>query len=509
MKIIDIGICVNNIDPKGIGRIRCIRYNDYVGEKEKALTYEEWGDLDPFVASPFLPNNINIIPEIGQSVKVINYNSEKETVNQEYIAGPFTTMFDYNSQSFSQQIENTSYGVAVKRRENIRRPNGEYVEKNAQNIFAKDTDYGIYGKYGSDVIFTENGIEIRGGKLIAKEAANARNRKKLVTQPIYSDKLSKLHLKKFAYKAELKQEQQKTEEFVNSILNTIVEYEIDSLTNPTKINFYVYKVLNPSGELYKTNTFDENTPLIFGLGVTNSPLKLINEDNSITGATYTVNIDEDNDIPLEKRIYIQIRDIINLMSQKTLFSLNGLYSAEDIHPFYFRPTSQFTTITGTTSELQFKKTILNNINVRRIGPSNGLIWSLNSAVQKAKVVESVVSFFNIDRNSKEQTFSSLTSDKIYLLSTDTNQGPKKINFDSLDKYEWTQKNYIEDIDPNTYSLVRGEELVNVLKSIMDLFESHVHNVSTPLVQADPNFIKLKEKINNLENNILNKSIRIN
>jgi hypothetical protein len=147
--------------------------------------------------------------------------------------------------------------------------------------------------------------------------------------------------------------------------------------------------------------------------------------------------------------------------------------------------------------------------VRRVGPSNGLIWSLNSAVQKAKVTESVVDFFNIDKNSKEQTFSSLTSDKIYLLSTDTNEGTKKINFDSLDKYEWTQKNYIQDIDPNTYSLVRGEELVNVLKSIMDLFESHVHNVSTPLVQADPNFLKLKEKINNLENNILNKSIRIN
>jgi hypothetical protein len=203
MKIIDIAICVDNIDPKGIGRIRCVRYNDYVGEKEKALNYDKWGDLDPFVALPFLPNNINMIPEIGQSVKVLNYNVDKETVNQEYIAGPFTTMYDYNSQSFSQQIENTTYGVAVKRKDGIRRATGEYIEKNSEYVFAKETDYGIYGKYGSDILFTENGLELRGGKLLSKDAANVTNRKKLVSKPIYANKISKLHLKKYPKSASL------------------------------------------------------------------------------------------------------------------------------------------------------------------------------------------------------------------------------------------------------------------------------------------------------------------
>jgi len=162
MKIIDIAICIDNIDPKGIGRIRCIRYNDYVGEKEKAMTYDSWSDRDPFVANPFLPTNINMIPEIGQSVKILNYNTNKETVNQEYIAGPFTTMYDYNSQQFSQQIENTSYGVAVKNSPNIRNLTGEYINE-SKNVFAKETDYGIYGKYGSDILFTENGLQMRGG----------------------------------------------------------------------------------------------------------------------------------------------------------------------------------------------------------------------------------------------------------------------------------------------------------------------------------------------------------
>ena len=114
MKLIDIGICVDNIDPKGVGRIRLNRYSSLKGAVDGSIKFKEWDDKDPFIALPFLPTNINFIPEIGQTVKVLNYNSEKETVNMEYIAGPFTTMHDFNSQTHSKQIENTTYGNAVK-----------------------------------------------------------------------------------------------------------------------------------------------------------------------------------------------------------------------------------------------------------------------------------------------------------------------------------------------------------------------------------------------------------
>ena len=39
MKIIDIGICVDNNDPKGLGRIRYIRYLDWIAQKEKSTQY--------------------------------------------------------------------------------------------------------------------------------------------------------------------------------------------------------------------------------------------------------------------------------------------------------------------------------------------------------------------------------------------------------------------------------------------------------------------------------------
>ena len=71
MKIIDIGKCIDNVDPKGMGRIRVSRYNDLTAENEKAIDYEPWSDRDLFLALPFLPSNINFIPEIGQTVKII------------------------------------------------------------------------------------------------------------------------------------------------------------------------------------------------------------------------------------------------------------------------------------------------------------------------------------------------------------------------------------------------------------------------------------------------------
>ena len=35
MKIIDIGICIDNFDPAGLGAIRCVRYSSWVVNKKR------------------------------------------------------------------------------------------------------------------------------------------------------------------------------------------------------------------------------------------------------------------------------------------------------------------------------------------------------------------------------------------------------------------------------------------------------------------------------------------
>ena len=81
----------------------------------------------------------------------------------------------------------------------------------------------------------------------------------------------------------------------------------------------------------------------------------------------------------------------------------------------------------------------------------------------------------------------------------------------MDQYDLTQNNYIEDIEPNTYALVRGDNLVEFLKTLIDVFENHQHNVIGPPVLNDEfeQYVKLTKLKNSIVNDLLNKSIRIN
>lgn len=499
MKIIDIAICIDNIDPMGVGRIRCVRYNDYISEKHKSLKYVAWSDNDPFVASPFLPTNINLIPKTGQSVKVLNYNTNKETVNQEYISGPFTTMYDYNTQTYSQQTENTTYGESSKKRNEIRNKNGQYIEKNSDVIFAKDNDYAIYGKYGSDIVFTENGINLRGGKLIAKDAATTDKRLKLIDYPIYSPKISKLQLKKFPFTASLKDNTQTVITNTPSYVKTLIEYEFDDVNNPTYVNFYVYNITKQSDLSYNTDNFSVSTVLL------TSDRKLVNTENNDISATHTIVA---TGFTKSSEISSAIRRTINDISIKGLNYLNPLYSTEDLHPIYFRPTQNLITMNGDTADMLLKENILNDVYVRTI-IRNGLLFSKQNVREKINTKDVKIKDFVINTNSPEQTFGSLSADKVFLLSTDLSQN-KNVNFDDLNKYEYTQEDYIKKLEPNTYSLVRGESLLLFLRALTEVLFKHKHNVVEPYVQDGfDEHIQLLNLYKNLEADILNKSIKIN
>jgi hypothetical protein len=246
MSTISIGICDDNVDPLGLGRIRFKSFNSNPGYIEGAFKYEKWDEHDPFVAIPLLPGSINHVPEIGQSVQIFLYDTSKELVNKAYIAGPFNSNFDFNNQTFSDGVSETTYGNASKKGPNVFLPDGSYVEKKAKGAFAKPEDHAIQGMYGSDVLFTDSGVNIRGGKFPTKEFANALDRKKLISQPIMSDNIASLNLKKFPKKLELVEEEEKTKKFKKGKLKYMVEYEIEdfSFTGTTNINFDIYNTLN-------------------------------------------------------------------------------------------------------------------------------------------------------------------------------------------------------------------------------------------------------------------------
>ena len=519
MKLIDIAICVDNLDPKHMGRIRCVRYSSYTGEQEKAVDYSAWDDKDLFTASPFLPTNINFIPEIGQTVKVIEYNTDKDFDNVEYIAGPFTTMHDYNSQTHSAQVENTTYGIAAKHSPDIAKADKDELKTN-DGAFARHTDYGIYGKYGSDVIFTENGLIMRGGKLKSKQGATQKEKEKLTTEPILAEKSSQLFLKKFDKKLTKVTEEVIVDSVDSKPLTSFIEYNIaDFGGSGSTIDFYVYTIKpidnvtkhHYGEDLYKTsNTNLDNVDILSGQTI------LCNVNNDLS-PTFSVTVPDFNGIS------ITIRDVIKTIhSDLNLKSLSEKYGNQlstlpnsnlDLHPFYFRPTKESVTRTLTDEQILNRQTIFNGVSPASGITQSGLVFSSQSYNVPVKHIKQQTTYLKNGADGEEQSFGAIKTDKLYFLSTNEpapKYGDKKpIDFKKLGNYDLSQENYLDDIEPNSYALVRGEILLEVLYTMANLFASHVHLIESPLIQADPNYIDLMTKISNLENDMLNKSIRMN
>ena len=506
MKIIDIGICIDNRDPRGLGRIRTVRFSDYVSEKEKADTYEPFSDKDIFVAIPFLPTNINFIPEIDQAVKIINYNTEKENVNVEYIAGPFTTTHNFNDQSFSPQTSETTYGNSFKNKPDIFNSKEDFRKKKSIGSLAKKTDYGIYGKYGSDIIFTENGLQLRGGKLLSKEKANAKDRDDIYVYPLMTEKSSVLNLKKFPHKLEYKDEETTINTTEIKDINHIIEYDLvdnsgnTTISNPYAVKFYVYKVLKAYGDISKTNNFNENST------IPSSLLKLVNLEENDSSPTHEIILTTTGFTDVAS----EIRDFLLTIHEDDLKKINSLYPKTGLHPFFFKPKESLVTMTGNTTNITYKKNLLSAIKLYQVGPGSGLSFSSANVVPLVTPNTIIRKVTQVVPKSNEQSFSSLRSDKIYLLSTDTNNTEKIIPFEKLDKYELTQTDYVEQIDPNTYALVRGENLIRLLKSFIEVFKTHQHNVVGTYVTTGNSISDEFDKlVDTIENDLLNGSIRIN
>lgn len=529
MKIVDIGICVNNRDPKGIQRIRVVSYDDYISAKENYVNYDKWDESDAFVASPFLPTNINYIPEVGQAVKIIRYDTDKVTINQEYLAGPFTTSHDLRGQTFSQQLSSTSYGVNVKGRADIVNKFGE-LPPDCEGMLTKPKDFSVGGKYGSDAIFTEGGVVLRGGKLISKESATTGERRRLTEYPVRAKKLAKLQLKKFPHKETTIKVKTEVSKTPTRLLKFIVDYTVDDLTNPTKIDFFIYRT-NPVTDLFQSNNFTEYT------NTSESDLTIINDNGSGSTPTYTVTMTGDtrfdNGSTTRKASLVSsaIRTAISEMftngfrnlpfTKETIdlhFTSINVATTDtqlsDIHPFYFRPTSEFRERGGTVSEVSTKETIINNITPGgNSGPKgDGLVYTNSKYSPTPTVTTETRNKIKRDPSGREQTFGAVTSDKIYLLSTDepSSKNVRSIDFEKLNQYEYTQEDYLKEIEPNTFSLVRGEILIKFLRAMYDVLTSHVHNINKPYAKAEYNPHKvLQELYNDLESELINKSIKTN
>ena len=195
----------------------------------------------------------------------------------------------------------------------------------------------------------------------------------------------------------------------------------------------------------------------------------------------------------------------------SLKKIDPLYPNEDTHPFYFRPTPAFRLLKPSNdAEKETKTNFLNQVKLIKAGPRKGLYFSKTAQSPPIKSVEIEEKIVNVISQNEEQSFASTTSDKIYLISSIANKGEKKsIDLTKLDKYQYTQDNFLSDIEPNTYAIVRGETLIRLVNLMYKFLTEHKHNLNDiPLYKPEVR-MELDEMINTMESELINHSIRIN
>ena len=495
MRIIEVGMCVDNVDPKGIGRIRYRPKGQFQSEIENSVSYEKWDKNDPFILIPFLPLHINIIPQLGQGLKIIKYDTEKAVLNMEYIAGPYTSPHDLENQTFTQQHRDTTYGGAiVKDLKDIVDSSGKFKNKLSEGSIIKIGDVGFRGNYGSDMIFTKNGVQLRGGLLIDKQNYDSNV---VDNFPLLSNKMGRFTLKKFKDTKIFVDEKETTSTITTDKLNYIIEYSVVN----NYVYFYIYQTNGVYGTVFNTDVFNSSTN-INDVNI-RKYLTLINNENDTTSPTIKIGL---NTIPPE----VIIRHFIfNFNSRDFDLKDYGIINPNKTltpykHPFFFKPTDSYK---------------VNNININIINKvqfktrvGHGLVFTENDVEPNAVEKTTTTKKLKTVPNSSEQSFSSLSSDKIYLTSTAPNGTDKinKINFNVLDKYELTQEDYLKNIEPNTYALVRGDILLETLRAFQDMFNGHIHQINKPpIIGSDPNRQKFDKLMLTIEDELLNKSIRIN
>jgi hypothetical protein len=141
----------------------------------------------------------------------------------------------------------------------------------------------------------------------------------------------------------------------------------------------------------------------------------------------------------------------------------------------------------------------------------GLIYAKNKVGKPVELKTTTVpqqSYF-----SEQSTYGALASDTLYLLSQSSSiPGKGKINFDDT-LYGISLDQFVDEILPKTSSLVRGEELMELINLIVRFLTTHTHAYPglppVPVTQDGTSVANLLTEIQNAYTKILNANIRLN
>jgi hypothetical protein len=492
-------IVLDNEDPLMLGRVRARvltdNYNDITDSITNPVWNEEkdrWTSRDPFVFLPLLPYFIYQVPKNNELIYGFYYNKDYKFQNQFYVQATFSSPTLSPFEYYVGAQKNTGVGIQYKNPVPLKNQDGTYATPQNRGVFPEPGDNALLGRGTADIIVKENEVLIRAGKTIGNIIPN--------TIPAANNTRAYFQLTRFPNIKQLddvityNQENQKT---------VIVKYLVEwTITNPENNldkftgNVYLYK-LKPD---LKTNS------------------KELEADSEIEGLKSLVASTGFSALSKKETIDFINNFIITLNNQG---SINGKKLVnEPPFPFYYRPSnSMYTKITSTPStptsqiEISNLSQIFSGIKLNGSVPTKGysLVYAKDLTGQPFDVKEIVTPIFKY--NNTPVTFGSMGADKLAFIShSSTIPGKSKINFDGT-LYGISNDKYTDEILPNTSSMVRGEELLELLNLIVRFLTTHTHAFPglppVPVTQDGTSVTSMLTEMQNAVNKVLNQNIRIN
>ncbi len=510
-RIIYIGECIDNNDPMGLGRIRAVLKTENTADREISVNesigvVEKWTSKDPFVVRPLLPLFIHTSPKKTEYVHLF-YSNPDDKANRDkfYVGGVFSSLTNINQEPYNSAVSQSNLGSRNISPKQLRNPESgiEFNKKN-QGVYSIPDDISIDGRGSADIVVKNDTVLLRAGKFNVEPTPNV--------YPLANDNRSFLQLTKYNKKTTYGTPEELYKfNYKHKAVKFLVEYNVinpDNNSNTYTGAIYIY-TLTPNE---KTGTQNlgltsnvENEKNLYQkfefLGIT------VNEITSLVNKIL---------VGISEEMIPNLSDITTSVTPLGPFKLPG--GRTQVFPYYFRPQpslyNKLKSETSQTNEKLFVANLMTGIKTIESDPTGGygLVYdqSKRGDVPFTPEKEMVIPENEVLINN---TASILGGDYLYFLShKSTKKSTGKIDLsDTI--YGINEFTLSDEIEPKTSSIVRGEELVELLNLVVQFVIGHVHpyhgmvpdSTSVNGVTSD----KLLEELRNANEKMLNKYIRIN
>jgi hypothetical protein len=487
-------------DPLGLNRVRARvdsdRNDDILNSISNPNFNEKtdiWGDRDPFIFKPLLPYYINAPLSAGERILVIYANKDFKFDNQYYIQSDFNSPMRADSNTVTESRILTGSGRRFKRTLTLKNLDGSYRKSKVKGIFVEPNDTGIIGRGSSDILVKEDDVIIRAGKYKGSMNPNE------FPTPNYN--------RSFVQVSQFKSRKVKNPP-------EVIELEREK-TLGTKF-LIEWVIQNPDATNDKFDGFINLYNLIQNerVAIKNLDINSTIDDLKIFRCRVKFNqLSKENTIKFINDFIQKCNSGVKLDDGTQLFFENEIK-----FPIFFRPGySTYLRLSGTFLSKTPSTNVIDIYNEIKFDKfsnkrGSGFIYSKDSTIVPT-FTESGVVIGNTIIN-EENSSALIGADTIYLLSHNTTPSPNKSKIDLTDTlYGIDNDKIVDSIDPNTSSIIRGEELLELINLIIRFLVTHAHpfpgEAPVSVTEDGSTIQNLLREFSLATTKILNKKIRIN